>query len=114
MSRVAHDQVRELTTLLRSSGDPFWRRLRDLLIERGVSPPRAVLAECFPDDNSFEFGIVVKEDGSVFQFGFEYLKRPQAEGVFSEWEELTSRFRATPHRDSIEAALNLVKQEHAG
>jgi len=114
MSRVAHDQVRQLTALLRSSSDPFWRRLRDLLSERGVSPPGAVLAVCFPDDNSFEFGIVVAEDRSVFQFGFEYLKRPRSEGVLSEWEDLTSRFRATPHSDSIEAALKLVAQEQAG
>ena len=114
MSHVAHDQVRELTSLLRSKDGPFWSRLRDLLSQRGVQPQRAVLAECFPDDNSFEFGIVVKEDGSVFQFGFEYFKKEISDGILSEWEELTGRFQATPHRKSIEAALKLVQEEHAG
>ena len=68
MSRVAHDEFRELTNLLRSKEGPFWSRLRDLLSQRGIHPQRAVLAECFPDDNSFEFGIIVKEDGSVFSW----------------------------------------------
>ncbi len=114
MSRLARDRVQELTTLLRSSNDAFWSRLRDLLSQRGVGPTRAVLAVCFNDDTSFEFGIVVADDGSVFQFGFDYLNKEIPEGVFSEWEELTNRFRSTPHRESVEAALELVKEEHAG
>ena len=114
MSRVAHDQVRELTSLLRLKEGPFWSRLRDLLSQRDIHPQRAVFAECFPDDNSFEFGIIVKEDGSVFQFGFEYFKKAISDGTFSEWEDLTGRFQETPHRKSIEAALQLVKEEHAG
>jgi hypothetical protein len=111
MSRVAHDQVRELTALLRSSQDPLWSRLRDLLSERGVEPGGAVLAECFPDDTSFEFGVVVTAAGSVFQFGFDYLNKQIAEGIFSEWEDLTSRFRSTPHSASIEEALKVIRGE---
>jgi hypothetical protein len=103
-----------LTTLLRSNADPFWSRLRDLLRERGVAPEHAALAECFPDDTSFEFGIVVSQKGSVFQFGFDYLNKPIEDGTLSEWEDLTARLQSTPHRSSIEAALEWLKETTAG
>jgi len=109
MNRALHDQVLELTALLRSNDDPFWARLRALLRDRGVAPESAALAECFPDDSSFEFGVVVSKEGSVFQFGFEYLRKPIQEGILSEWEELTTRFQSTPHRDSIETALAFLE-----
>jgi hypothetical protein len=112
--RAQHDQVRELTTLLRSSSDPFWSRLRDLLRDRGVAPEHAALAECFPDDTSFEFGIVVAQDGSVFQFGFDYLKKPVESGILSEWEDLTGRFRSTSHHASIETALGFLRRPTGG
>jgi hypothetical protein len=108
MTRAEHDQIRQLTTLLRTSEDPLWSRLRDLFRARAVNPERAVLATCFPDDTSFEFGIVVSPGGSVFQFGFDYLNKPVAEGVFTEWEDLTTRFHSTAHQSSIDEALHLV------
>lgn len=114
MALAEHDQIRQLTALLHSSGDPFWSRLRDLLRSRGVDPAHAVLAECYPDDNSFEFGIVISAGGSVFQFGFDYLHKPISDGVFTEWEDLTTSFRSTPHHSSIGEALRLVGAESAG
>jgi hypothetical protein len=113
VSRAELDQVGSLTTLLRASPDPFWSRLRLLLLERGVVPERVALAECFPDDNSFEFGIVVGPDASVFQFGFDYLGKDVADGVLSEWEDLTGRFQATPYRVSVEAALKFLENASA-
>ena len=108
------DQIRELTALLRTSRDHFWSTLRALLRDRGVAPEDAALAECFPDDTSFEFGVVVSQEGSVFQFGFDYLKHPVENGILSEWEDLTARFRSTPHRASIETALEFLRQPSAG
>jgi len=40
--------------------------MRELLEERGVSPSTSVLATSFPNDNSFEFGIVVTSDRRVY------------------------------------------------
>jgi len=100
-------QTKELTSLLRTSEDAFWNRLRDLLRTRGVDPNESTLVECFPDDNSFEFGILIAPDGRVIQFGFDYLHRPIDEGQLSEWEDLTDRWPDSPYRESVGAAIEL-------
>jgi hypothetical protein len=122
MTLLELDQIRKLTTLLRSGDAPFWSRLRNLLRERGVSPDQAALAECFPDGDSPEFGIVVATDRTdlfgvvvavdrtVFQFKLSYLDVIE-EGTFSEWVDLTARFRSTPYRASINAAIELLNGE---
>src|ERR1051325_10493513 len=92
-----HETVRTLTSLLRASNEPFWSRLRDLLRERGVPPEHAFVAECFPDDHSFEFVVVVASTGSVFQWGFDSVGKPIEKGEFSEWVDVTARFRLTPY-----------------
>jgi hypothetical protein len=107
-------EVRRLTDTLRSNVDPLWTRLRELLHERGISPGDAALTDCFPDDSSFLFGVVVMKDGRVFQFGYDYLHTDISRGVFSEWEDWSSRFSSTRYRDSVEAALQLLKEERAG
>jgi hypothetical protein len=114
MTRTEQEEIRALTTLLRMNTDPFWSRLRDLFRDRGVNPDQAVLAECFPDDTSFEFGIVVSLGGSVFQFGFDYRNRPIADGILTEWVDLTTRFQSTPYHSSIDEALLLLDDRSAG
>ncbi|MGH7377588.1 MAG: hypothetical protein ACREKK_09245 [Candidatus Methylomirabilales bacterium] len=108
------DQIGQLTNLLRGSEEPFWTRLRVLLREKGLDFARVIVAECFPDDTQFEFGIVVNEDGRVFQFGFDYLHRQVEDGSFSEWEDLTARFRGTPHQESITIGLDMVADARRG
>ncbi len=103
------EQIAELTNLLRGSEELLWTRLRTLLREKGLDPARTILVECFPDDPQFEFGIVVTEAGKVFQFGFDYLHRQVKDGWFSEWEDLTARFRGTPHQESITVGLDMVR-----
>jgi hypothetical protein len=104
------DQIRLLTKLARESDEPLWARIRVLLREKSLDPARVFVAECFPDDTQFEFGIVVTDDGRVFQFGFDYLHRKVEDGMFSEWDEITVRFTTTPHRDSIALGLDIAKE----
>ena len=99
-----------MTRPLRDDREPFWTRLRALFREKDVEPTTSVLAECFPDDNSFEFGVVVTADGGVFQFGFDYLHRSIAEGTLSEWVDLTERHASTPYRATVAEALRLLCQ----
>lgn len=56
---VAQDAARTMTQLMRTNNDPFWDRLRFLLHERGIDTDTAILADCFPDDTDFEYGVVV-------------------------------------------------------
>ena len=85
--------------------------IETLLEEKGIDPKSAFLATCFPDNPSFEFGIVVASDRRVFQFGFDYLHRDVAEGAFSEWVDLTERFQASPHEGRITAALARLSKD---
>jgi hypothetical protein len=101
-------QIEQLTALLRSAEDPFWNRIRYLLHERGFSVVTGLLADCFPDDEQFEFGLMVGADGRVFQFGLAYLHRQVEEGIFSEWVELTDRWQSTPYREQISCALEML------
>jgi hypothetical protein len=101
------EQILELTRLLRDGVDPFWIRLRSLLNEKGVAPSTSILADCFPDDTSFEFGVIVTFEGRVFQFGFDYLHRSVEDGTLSEWVELTDRHSATPYHAEVAEALAL-------
>jgi hypothetical protein len=47
------------TMLLRTSEEQPYRRLRELLPERGVDVEVDVLADLFPDDVDQEFGVLV-------------------------------------------------------
>lgn len=99
------DEIRELTAELRADPAPMLRRLRALLAEKEVDPAAAWLAQFFPDDTQFQFGVLVAGDGRVYQFGYDYLHRDEAEGDLNEWKELTQGWRCTPYASRIEAAL---------
>jgi hypothetical protein len=104
------EYVVQCTQLLRKSEDPMWVRMRALLQERGVSPSTSILATSFPDDTSFEFGIVVTSDRQVFQFGLDYLHKPIEQGVFTEWIDLTERYTGLPYSDDVAAAFGLLAE----
>jgi hypothetical protein len=101
-------EIIELTALLRDSTDPMWMRLRQLLIEQGVSIETAVLATSFPDDTNFEFGVVVTNDRRVYQFGLDYLHKPVEQGRFTEWVDLTEQHASSPYREAVAVALDLL------
>jgi hypothetical protein len=98
----------DLTRLLREDSGAFWTRLRECLQERDVDPGQAILAESFMDDSQFEFGILVLPGERVIQFGFRYPAGQEGEGTLVEWMTLTHRWRISPYRNQVEAALPLL------
>lgn len=58
-------EIAEITYDLRSSNDGLRTRIRELLKEKGADPETAFLAYSFPENDPFEFGIVVKKDNNV-------------------------------------------------
>ena len=100
--------ILDRTALMRTSSEPLWVRLRNLLLEKGMDPQTILLADFFSDDSSFEFGLLVAPDRRCIQFGFDYLHKSVAEGVFSEWEDLTDRYQATPYHQEFTVALNMI------
>lgn len=105
--------ILELTASLRGSADPIWSRLRALFVQRGVNPPSSVLVEFFPDDVSFQYGVVVSGDARVYQFGFDYLHRTEAEGVLSEWKDISGSFQSTAFSSNVQIGLSIVQAQHA-
>ena len=82
----------------------------DTLEERGVPPHQSLLAQSFPDDTQFEFGIVVAPDRRVFHFGYDYLHRSPGEGTFTEWAEFTRAWSKSPWANEISAALEMLPE----
>lgn len=85
----------------------MWVRVRVLLSERGVDVTASILVESFPDDNSFEFGVLITQEGKIMQYGFDYLHKVISEGEFTEWNDITSRFRDTPYEKSVKNGIEL-------
>ena len=108
---ATQSQIEILTNLLRTSPDPIWARHRELLVERGIDPSTSILAQSFPDDAAFEFGILVTHDRHVIQFGLDYLHKSVGEGRFTEWEDITDCYRDTPYSEYASAAIALLETE---
>ena len=99
------DRVAWMTTMLRTSDDPFYSTLRKLLIVRGIDVDQAALAEHFPDDTCFEFGILVTSDRRAFQFGFDYLHKDVKDAELTEWNDITT---GSTYDDDVEAGLKYL------
>ena len=70
----------------------------------------AILATSFPDDTSFEFGVVVTKDRRVYQFGLDYLHKRVEQGTFTEWLDLTEGYASSPYREEVAAAFDLLAE----
>jgi hypothetical protein len=94
------DQVGQLTLLLRTSDEPFWRSLRDALGARGVDATRSQLAASWEEGDDSEFGVVVTDTGTVVEFVWQ-----PSSSSFVEWVPITDWWQASPYRSEVEEAL---------
>lgn len=100
--------VELFTKLLRNGDEPFWLRLRTLLRDKGLDPSTLVLAESFPDDTDFEFGIIITPDRHVFQFGVSWFGDAIENAKLKEWNELTGNADFCSRYKGIAVGLQLV------
>jgi len=107
----SRDDILIFTNLLRVSDDPMWVRIRTLLQERGIDAKTSILVESFPDDTSFYFGVLITKDGSVIQYGFDYLGKEIQNGQFSEWQDLTQQYKDMPYCKSVKTGMILRDEE---
>jgi len=56
----------ELTEAVRNTDKPFAVGIRRCLEEKGVAVEKAIIADLFPDDYCFNFGLVVTNDDNIF------------------------------------------------
>jgi hypothetical protein len=111
MATEAED-ITYLTRELRESHEPFWSRVRQLLLERELDPASLALVASFPDDVQYEYGVVVTADGRIYQFGLDYLHVDVALGTFKEWRDFTGQ--PAPHPCStqqLEIGLKVARGE---
>jgi len=108
------EYVKECTRLLRHEADPYWNRVRECLRLRGVDPATTILATSFPDDSSFDCGVLVTADGEVIEFGFDYLNVDMANGAITEWTTVTDRWRDRPARADVAKAFDVLAIEAPG
>jgi hypothetical protein len=106
------DDIAAQTEVLRSSSEPMWSRIRELLRQRGIEPATSALVQFFPDDTSFQYAILATNDGRLFQFGFDYLHRSEADGYFAEWRDCSVSPPVICSDAEIEAAFRVARGEN--
>jgi len=72
----------------------------------------SALIEFFPDDASFQYGVLATADGRVFQFGFDYLHRFEGDGIFTEWRDCSAAPPAICSDEDIEVAFRIARNEN--
>lgn len=113
------DSTAALTTeLLRTSSDPLFRRLRELLPAHDIDVATDVLADLFPDDGAQDFGIVVTSSREVFAFVLHHgrtgdLNTQAATAVLAEWTDISSGWEASPYASSVRDALEFLEAQQA-
>jgi len=103
--RAIKETITQQTEILRNSKESMVIGIRRCLEEKNINTKKIIVAEWFPDDASFEFGIVVTDNDEVYQFGYNYIGKLDGEGSFSEWENITHTWKNEPLSKSIEIAL---------
>ena len=107
------ERIAELTSSLRLRDDGVYPRLRRLLEERGIEPATSVLVEMFSDEREFEYGIVVTEEGSVFQFGLDRMGRSPESAELIEWIDWTRTYHLAAFRGHVDVALAYLGEANA-
>ncbi|MEO0592507.1 MAG: hypothetical protein AAFZ38_02915 [Myxococcota bacterium] len=83
--------------------------LSECLLEAGLEPKASVLVTLFPEEEGAFGGEVVRQDGRVFRFDYDWLNKPEMS-----FEETTEDFegrlrRARPyHKESL--AMELFRE----
>ena len=103
--RAIKETITQQTEILRNSNESMVAGIRRCIEEKGINSQKIIVAEWFPDDASFEFGIIITSENKVYQFGYSYMNKPEGNGYFSEWGNLTNTWQNEPHSKSIALAL---------
>lgn len=98
-------EVAELTELLRTS--PNMAPLREALARQGVDSAKALLGSFYEDEESHEYGVVIRDDGMVFQYTRD--TEPSDPSQFTTWRGIEDLARAVDECPQIEAALEMVR-----
>ena len=100
----------EITETIRNSNNAFALGIRRCLEGKGIELSTSIIADLFPDDYCFDFGLVVTNKNEVFQFGYSYPPNQEEKGEITEWNNLTEKWKNTPYAEQIKAAHMLLQK----
>lgn len=101
-------RIRRDTEFLRTTDNPVYRRIRELLVEHGIDPQAVLVANIMREDTSVESGYLVTDDQHVYEFELDWRGRPAETGVLSVWRDLTDTYRTRAFREPIAVALTMT------
>ena len=85
----------------------MWRRLRQLIGEKGIDPAKSVMIYFASEEPYYEFGVILGSDGEVYQFTLDYLNRDVIQGTLAEWDKVTTDVEKKPWRKQAALAREL-------
>ncbi|MBO0730414.1 MAG: hypothetical protein J2P57_14230 [Acidimicrobiaceae bacterium] len=98
-------EVTELTELLRTS--PTMAPLREALARQGVDSGKALLGSFYEDEDSHEYGVVIRDDGMVFEYTRDTGDSDPSQ--FTTWKGIEDLETAVDEYPQIEVALGMVR-----
>lgn len=106
-------EVKKLTDELRTSDEPMWLRIRQLLAGKDIDPMQSALAYFQAEAPYYEFGVIVADNNEVYQFAFDYLNKDVIHGTFAEWKNITAEVQGKPYKNNVAQASKLKDKLNA-
>ena len=101
-------EIEERTKIFVSSDNAMVLGMRRRLKEKGIDPATVIVVDWFPDGQNIEYGIIISQDGDVFEFDYGYDSGNEQWGSFIEWTDISDSWRETPHLKDIDVALSML------
>jgi hypothetical protein len=106
---ISETDIIDRTNWFRNTNDPMYCKIKKLLIGTGIDISTSVLVQIFPDDSSFEYGIIITKNKEIYEFGYDYRYKTNDAGELTEWNNLTNTYKTHNWREDIECGLAITK-----
>jgi hypothetical protein len=109
------EEARLETEALRTSHEPQYQRLRQLLVERGLDPQQLVLSEFFNDERKLMFGVLVAPDRRIWTFYVDELDsdagdQTQRAARLYAWTDLTDSWENSGYEQGVKDGLQVLAE----
>jgi hypothetical protein len=105
------ERILKDTEFLRTTSNPIYRRIRELLVARSIDPMSVLVANIMREDTSVESGFIVTMDKRVYEFELDWRGRTCEEAVFAVWRDLTDTYHTRAFREPVSVALSMTLSE---
>ncbi len=103
MNKQLIEEVQELTSFIRPSGD--WPDIRKLILDGGFNPDTCMLASFMEGEENQEWGVIVTKNKCVF----ELFRHSDGNVLGIEWREITNIPDTLENYPQVNAAVSLLE-----